>query len=187
LFASDKKLGSVSPRSNNATICTIPISAINQKGVGRSLSRRLFEKYHKKYSRFEETPTAHGFCMLIRRKAIRKIGLFDEVFGRGYGEEVDFSQRLKKSGWLTGIANWAFAYHLEARSFSMKTKQELLAVNGKIIMERYPDYRLSVRKKIEMLKHEEALILSGLDKLAIKVSIVTIQTRKKIHSTFSER
>lgn len=180
LLASNKQIGSISPRSNNATICTIPINAINEKGVSRLFSKILFDKYHKQYRRYEETPTAHGFCMLIRRSTIDKIGLFDPVFGRGYGEEVDFCQRLHKEGWQTGIANWAFVYHLEARSFSIKTKQELLENNGKIISERYPEYRPNVRHKIEEMKKQERELFSHLDMNLINISRTITKLRKSL-------
>ena len=43
---------------------------------------------------FPDIPTAHGFCMYIKREAIDDLGLFDEeTFGKGYGEENDFSYR----------------------------------------------------------------------------------------------
>jgi hypothetical protein len=34
-----------------------------------------------------ETPTGHGFCMLMKREVVDHIGLFNEAFGRGYGVE----------------------------------------------------------------------------------------------------
>lgn len=182
LLATNKKVGSLSPRSNNATICTIPINAINEKGVEKSFAKKLFDKYHKKYERYTETPTAHGFCMLIRRVIIKDMGLFDPIFGRGYGEEVDLSQRMRSAGWQTGIANWAFAYHLEARSFSIKTKQQLLETNGKIIAERYPDYRMSVRKKIDELKIQEKQIISNFDMHIVDLLISISRIQKRIRT-----
>src|SRR5690606_8492978 len=42
----------------------------------------------------QEVPTAHGFCMYIRRDAANDVGTFDaEAFPRGYGEENDYSLR----------------------------------------------------------------------------------------------
>lgn len=182
LLAAEKSIGVVSPRSNNATICTIPIQAINQKGINRKNSYKLFKKYHEKYSRYRTVPTAHGFCMLIKRDVIRKIGLFDEIFGRGYGEEVDFCQRTKAAGWTCAISNWSFVYHLEARSFSLDTKKTLLETNGKIVRERYPEYKKSIDEIIRTLKDEELTMFSAADKMMIKASIATTKSRKKIHT-----
>ena len=43
---------------------------------------------------YPQISVAIGFCMYIRREAIRKVGLFDAAaFERGYGEENDFCNR----------------------------------------------------------------------------------------------
>lgn len=181
LIAVEKRIGAVSPRSNNATICTIPIAAIDQKGIQRKWSYRLFKKYNQRYERFTQVPTGHGFCMLIRREAIKKVGLFDEVFGRGYGEEVDFSQRIQAKGWICAVSNWSFVYHLEARSFSFETKKELLETNGKIVRERYPTYKAKVQESIRLLKAEERRIFSAADRRLVSLSVNAIKLRKKIH------
>lgn len=73
----EKNIAAVSPRSNNATICTIPLSSISQKGIEAGKSFALFQKYREKFPRYNVVPTAHGFCMLIRREVITKHGLFD--------------------------------------------------------------------------------------------------------------
>jgi GT2 family glycosyltransferase len=158
---SQKNIGTVSPRTNNATICTIPLAAISQKGIGAEESYNLFLKYNKKFPRFNSAPTAHGFCMLIRRSLIEKHGLFDPVFGKGYGEEVDFCQRIQKKGWLSAICNHAFVFHQEARSFSLEAKAKLLETNNKIIRSRYPEYQQAVKDYIDDAMTKEAIILGG--------------------------
>ncbi len=155
---SDKKIGVVSPRSNNATIATIPLSSAPQKGIGTVESYELFVKIKNKLPPRSIVPTAHGFCMLIRRDLIEKYGLFDEVFGKGYGEEVDFCQRLRKAGYKCALANQAYVFHQEARSFSLEAKAKLLEQNNKIIWQRYPSYRQEVRDYMESaLKIESAI------------------------------
>lgn len=138
------KHAAVSPRSNNATIATIPLSAAPQHGIAAARSYGLFQKLKQFLPQYNEIPTAHGFCMLIRRSLITKYGLFDEVFGKGYGEEVDFCQRVRLKGYKCMLANHAYVFHQEARSFSVETKSKLLEVNNKIIWERYPTYRQEV-------------------------------------------
>lgn len=145
----DKKNAVVSPRSNNATIYTIPISAIQQRGIDPDRSYEMFLKHHKSLPRYHPAPTGHGFCMLIRRDLIQKYGLFDEVFGKGYGEEVDFCRRLKNHGYESVMANHAYVFHMEARSFSMETKKQLLEENNKIVRSRYPEYKQEVGDYIE--------------------------------------
>lgn len=148
----------VSPRSNNATIATLPISSLKQKGIIPKDSFKLFLKMKKILPRYCEAPTAHGFCMLIRRSVIKNNVLFDEVFGKGYGEEVDFCQKLKKKGYISLLSNWSYVFHLEARSFSLEKKNEILEVNNKIIRSRYPNYQNSVKNYIaQALLREEGI------------------------------
>ncbi len=149
LYAEDK-IGAVSPRSNNANNCTIPLAAfVSKKDIGPEKAYMLFQKYKHKFTRIHTMPTANGFCMLIRRKLIQKYGLFDEAFGRGYGEEVDFCQRIAQHGWLSALSNWAFVYHLEAKSFSPETKAKLLEGSVKMIRERWPNFKPAITKDIE--------------------------------------
>lgn len=152
------KHAAVSPRTNNATIATVPLSAMPQKGVDPKKSYELFLKLKIKVPRFSEVPTAHGFCMLIKRGVIKEFGLFDEVFGQGYGEEVDFCQRIARKGYKSLLANRAFVYHLEARSFTLATKAKLLEKNNQIIRQRYPSYQQQVRDYVaEALRIEEGI------------------------------
>jgi GT2 family glycosyltransferase len=162
---SDNKIGAVSPRTNNATIFTIPISAMPKKGLEPRKSFEVFQKVAPKLPRYNEVPTAHGFCMLIKRAIIKKYGFFDEIFGKGYGEEVDFCQRIKAHGYKSVLANHAFVFHMEARSFTLEKKQELLKQSKEIIDCRYPEYSRSVRLYIDQaIKRENSAIKkAGLD------------------------
>jgi len=158
ILQENPKVGVVSPRSNNASLTTVPISTAVQKGINPIKAYKVYAAIKHDLPRFYEAPTAHGFCMLIRRSIINEHGLFDTIFGKGYGEEVDFCQKLRKAGYKCVIANHAFVYHLEARSFSMETKQKLLETNNKIIWDRYPKYREEVRRYMDKVRHDEGLI-----------------------------
>ena len=73
------------------------------------LSKRLPE--HRKYGRYYmgwlpwDSPSrievVSGACFLVRRKALDEVGLMDEDYFM-YGEDIDLSYRLLKSGW----ENW---------------------------------------------------------------------------------
>lgn len=152
------KNGAVSPRSNNATIATVPLSAAIKKDVEPNESYRIYKKIKSKLDRSTVIPVAHGFCMLIRRELIKSYGLFDTAFGKGYGEEVDFCLRIKSKGYLSLLANRAYVFHLEARSFSMEAKKKFIEENNKILWKRYPDYRQSVRNYMESALLREAVI-----------------------------
>ena len=56
--------------------------------------------------------------MAIARHAIDRIGLFEEtVFGKGYGEENDFSMRARQAGLRNVLCDDTYVVHLGGRSF----------------------------------------------------------------------
>lgn len=174
---SSSKHGAVSPRSNNATLATIPLSSAAQKGIDPEQSYLIYQKIKLKLPRFYIAPVTHGFCILVKRKLIKEFGLFDEIFGKGYGEEVDFCQRIKKHGYLSIIANHSFVFHLEARSFTLETKAKLLEKNNQIIWRRYPEYRQSVSDYMRTTidresKIEQSLGIKQRPKILNKLSIL---------------
>lgn len=175
ILAADRKIGALSPRSNNATIATVPLSSAMQKGIKPSDSYKAWTAIKDNLPRYSEVPTAHGFCMLIRRSLITRYGLFDEVFGKGYGEENDFCLRIKKKGYKSVLANHAFVFHLEARSFTLEAKAKMLEKNSKIIYKRYPNYRESVRAYMR-----EALVREGQAEKAAGIKIKTGGKLKKL-------
>ncbi len=158
ILDSDKKIGAVSPRSNNATLATVPLWSAHQKGIGAKESYSIYQKIKDKLPEKYIAPTAHGFCMLIRRSLISEYGLFDKAFGKGYGEEVDFCQRIRKHGYLCAIANRAYVYHSEARSFTLERKAQILEQSNKIIWQRYPNYRQEVREYMDKIISSERKI-----------------------------
>lgn len=40
-----------------------------------------------------------GYCMAIRAATLKHIGVFDEIFNPGFGEEIDLCGRATKSHW----------------------------------------------------------------------------------------
>lgn len=148
-YAQDK-IGTVTPFSNNATICSYPIyCAENSLPVGFDLARldAIFSSVND--GQFEDIPTAVGFCMYIRRACLDAVGLFDaDAFGRGYGEENDFSRRIVAAGWRNVVCADTFVYHAGGVSFSdeRKTLQERASAT----MERlHPGYGAMVKRFIE--------------------------------------
>jgi GT2 family glycosyltransferase/glycosyltransferase involved in cell wall biosynthesis len=134
------KIASVSPLSNNATICSYlgyeggPIPA-GMTVAGLDAACAAVNR-----GRFVATPTTVGFCMYIRRAALDEAGLFDEqTFGRGYGEENDFCLRLSALGWTHHIACDTFVYHEGGASFGAETDGRIIGAYA-LLMNRYPDY-----------------------------------------------
>lgn len=59
-----------------------------------------------------------GFCMLIKRSVVEKIGGLDERYGLGNFEDDDFSLRARLAGFEPWIAGDCFVHHFGSRTFS---------------------------------------------------------------------
>lgn len=64
-----------------------------------------------------ETYVIVGFCMLIKREVISDIGLFDEDFLYGMGEDNDYCQRALIKGYKLYCAGDTFVYHFGSQTF----------------------------------------------------------------------
>ena len=135
----------VCPRSNDATIATLPFYQ-RDRFADRDVARtaRVFKTIAPSLPRYYITPVAIGFCFLIRRSLVANNGLFDEVFGMGYNEENDFCLRLNALGYSSLIANHALVYHVGSTSFGAEQRATLEAENSKILHARYPFYPSAV-------------------------------------------
>jgi len=145
---SSPQIGAVCPRSNNATVFSVPIEA-QVKDYSMEQSYKLYKRLKRRLPIFYESPVAHGFCMLIKRDVIKQYGLFDEAYGKGYGEENDFCMRIRKQGYICAAANHAFVFHFRARSFTPEKREELVQKNEKILKKRYPEYDSLVKDYLD--------------------------------------
>lgn len=140
---SDPMIGFVSPRSNNATICTLPHDAMR-----RTLSPDEHAAQHRalanRLPRVTYVPTAVGFCLYVRSQIIEEFGGFDPIYGGGYNEENDLVMRANECGYRAALANWAFVWHMGEESFSLSPtpRNEREQKNGAILAGRYPQYPL---------------------------------------------
>ncbi|MDE7313653.1 MAG: glycosyltransferase [Eubacterium sp.] len=138
LYAQEKH-GVVCPRSNHAMLLSMPVSHNTKKPLKDEVCYAVFEQMRDILPRYTVIPTGVGFSFLIKRSLIRKFGLFDEVYGRGYNEENDFCMRINQYGYSVIMANRAFVYHFEGRSFGTARKK-LEMENRRILLSRYPFY-----------------------------------------------
>ena len=127
----DQKVATVTPFSNNATICSYPrFCEDNDLPEGWDTARldALFARVNA--GQVLDVPTGVGFCMFIRRAALAELGLFDEQhFGKGYGEENDFCVRAAGAGWRNLHALDVFVRHFGGVSFgASKSARERAAM-----------------------------------------------------------
>lgn len=139
------KTGTVTPLSNNATICSYP-NFLHDNPYPLELGYAEIDALTASINTAieAEAPTGVGFCMYIRRDCLNGVGLFDEkAFGKGYGEENDFCQRAIAQGWRNIVASDIYVLHLGSASFrgekAMRVQAALKTLNRK-----YPHYRQDV-------------------------------------------
>lgn len=147
---SEDNIGTVTPFSNNATICSYP----NFPEEFQGLLELPFEELDQLAKDVNagltvDLPTAIGFCMYIRRECLDESGLFDAAaFGRGYGEENDFCLRIAARGWRNVLAGDVFVRHFGRVSFLDSTETRVRQAL-EIVDSRYPHYRKDVHKFIQ--------------------------------------
>jgi GT2 family glycosyltransferase/glycosyltransferase involved in cell wall biosynthesis len=126
---SDPCIGSVNPLTNHASNINIPIVP-----GANFLSMDAFLREHSP-CHYPDVVTGVGFCLLLRRAALRQVGLFDEIFERGYCEESDLCMRLTTNGYRTVVADNVFVFHKGRATFG--DRRERYERNRKIFDKRW--------------------------------------------------
>ena len=142
---SDPQTATVTPFSNNATICSYPRFA-EDNALPENESLESLDELFAEINAGEsiEIPTAVGFCMYITRHCLNQVGYFDAtLFKQGYGEENDFSMRALDLGFKHFLCADVFVYHQGGVSFGDEAKA-LCAVAQQVLKERHPRYFASV-------------------------------------------
>jgi GT2 family glycosyltransferase len=144
--ASDPRIATATPWSNNAEICSFP--RFCEPNPVPEQPDALAEAAAGMPAEYPDLPTAVGFCMLVRRAALRMLGGFDAAtFGAGYGEENDFCLRADAMGWRNVLCPTAYVVHHGGASFAPLG----MAPNGDNLarlLARWPDYHERVARFI---------------------------------------
>ncbi|WP_164708019.1 glycosyltransferase [Paraburkholderia phosphatilytica] len=137
----DPMIGFVSPRSNNATLATLPHSLLDQD-VTPQRGYAAFVQNAATLPRYSLVPTAVGFCLLVKWTIHSELGAFDPIYATGYNEENDLIMRANRCGYRAVLANRAFVWHQGEQSFaeSARAKAGREAKNAPILHARYPEY-----------------------------------------------
>ncbi|MEP6997805.1 MAG: glycosyltransferase [Betaproteobacteria bacterium] len=146
--ASDSTIGTITPFSNNAEICSLPRFCENNRWpASRDAETMVRALERAAVPTYPDLPTGVGFCLYIRRALIDAIGVFDPVFGLGYGEENDLCMRAATAGFRNVLCEDAFVLHLGGSSFGGK-RADLAERNMQILLGRHPHYLDLVRAYI---------------------------------------
>ncbi len=86
----------------------------------------------------QELYTCRGFCMVVTRDVIKKVGLLDEIYHVGYFDDTDYCKRAQALGYKTARAKAAYVFHKENVSFkTLKNNKDLFSDNERIFFKRW--------------------------------------------------
>ena len=114
----DDQLGVICPLSNNADNLSIHFPPLNYLQVDHMLNSKLSKEK-------SSACTAVGNCLLIRTELFEKVGVLDEIYGMGYGEETDFQFKCWINGYKSCVALNCYCYHKSGASFGTTEKQHI--------------------------------------------------------------
>lgn len=165
----DPEVATVTPMSNDAeifgtpAICRRTVLAPGQGDAIDAAARALPAALAP-----VPAPTGVGFCMAMNPKFLADLPAFDTVFGRGYGEEVDWCRRAVALGGRHLGLPGLFVEHRGGESFGSEEKLRLVQRNNAVIEQRYPGYDRAVQAFIRddpLLTARMALALAWADSL----------------------
>lgn len=144
---SGASIGIVCPLSNNATILSVPqFNADNPLPPGITAEEMAAQVAACSRREFPRIPTAVGFCMLITRQTIERLGGMDPAFGKGYGEECDYSMRAWRAGIEIACCDDAFVFHRGNASFGDGAAiADSRKQNEDLLNRRWPGYAKAVQ------------------------------------------
>jgi len=167
-LASDPSIATATPWTNNGEITSLP-NFCQANAVPGDVDLVAAVIASAGAALYPELPTAVGFCMAISRHAIDRAGLFDQdLFGRGYGEENDFSRRVVLSGMRNVLCDDVYVAHLGARSFG-PTGLGPDKASMERVLSRHPEYLELVQVFIaaDPLKPRREEILRALERAGV--------------------
>jgi len=113
----DPRVGLVGPVTNSITgsqkLPDVPYNQASLAGLEK-FAAALGSQFS---GRNQQALWVVGFCVLIRRELIERIGGLDESFGRGNYEDTDYCLRAFLAGYRAVVAFDSFVHHFGSRSF----------------------------------------------------------------------
>jgi len=125
---SDPSIGIVNPSSNNFGL-----------RPGKDITLEEFAKGLRPQSgRWVEMNACVGFCMLMKREVIKKIGFLDDKFGYAYFEDTDYGRRAQQAGYKCVMAKGCYVFHAEGRSGKfLKDKNETFDRSARVFEQKW--------------------------------------------------
>jgi GT2 family glycosyltransferase/predicted Zn-dependent protease len=109
------RVGLVGPVSNSAPPPQhVAVSYADIKAIDSFAARRKVEYANQAL----EVDRLTGFCLLVRRDVLDRIGGFDERYGLGFFDDDDLCVRAREAGFRLLVAPNIFIHHFGSRTFT---------------------------------------------------------------------
>lgn len=201
LLYSNDKIGLVGPVTNN-------ISGSQQIPASYSDTSSLedFARAHCRWNAqcHRRVLRLVGFCLLVKRKVLDDIGVFDERFGFGNFEDDDLCLRAVNKGWHLMIALDSYIHHIGsvtfrncedtmARNLLLENRQKAIEKWGfdiaAYLLNTNPAVTISlcmtVKNAQDTLQHSLSSVKNLVDEIII-VDLGSIDSTKEIAAEFTQ-
>lgn len=132
----DCRVGIVGCRGNNANREERPEQAVDFDTTLDALDTAGLHQASVRLSRaqprFKNLEQVVGYCMLLRRTMLNKVGLLDARFWPGNFEDNDLCLRAVEAGYKAVVANRSFVYHFVSSTMRHIRWQHMFAVNREL-------------------------------------------------------
>lgn len=146
---SDSKIGMVVPCTNHASGRQVVVysgTEEDDEGIQKFAKTTLL----KKAGSWISVSRVIGFCMLIKREVIFKVGVLDEMFGPGGYEDYDYCMRIKHANYDIVIALDTFIFHIGGKGYSSNNMDymNLRSKNIELLIDKWTRNIIEVMEKL---------------------------------------
>ena len=148
----DESIASTTPFTNSGTICSFPNYLVDNKDIYGNLNLEQVDSVFQLVNTEKtmlQVPTGVGFCMGMNFNVVKQIGMFDEIYGKGYGEENDWCQRAINAGYRNIHITNLFVYHKHGGSFLSEDKIRYINEHYQILLGKFPAYDEQIQMTIK--------------------------------------
>ncbi len=137
---------------------------------------------------YERKVWLSGFGLMIKRRALDEVGLFDLRYGKGYYEDNDIGVRLRYAGYHLLLCRNSFIFHYGSQSFGKSAEMgKKIKENGLVFQEKWgfniEDYtypRLGILSFIKQEKEAPIRVLEVGCGAGMKLSKIKYQWRNSV-------